>query len=428
MPFMKRFLIFSLLLASATWMGCAEREAETSPLVGTWRAVLDSPGGELPFTLRIRESNGGLLATAVNGDEEAPMSSVRREGDRVILATDWYDSEITATLDADGDVLTGRWRKTGPGGVDSVLPFEAHRGETHRFGDEPRHAGASDPGVDSVDGSWSVRFRDEDGTEPALGEFTQDGDRVTGTFLTPTGDYRFLEGDFHHGVLRLSTFDGAHAFLFRAVAQPDGTLSGNFWSRDSYHATWTAHRLENADADTVLPDPFDLAHPTDEDRRFRFELPNLEGEMVSSSDPRFENKVLLVNLFGSWCPNCNDEAPLLAEWQRQYGDEGLEIVGLAFEMTGNPERDRKLVRRYAERHELEFPMLLAGTSDKEEAAASLPDLDQVVAYPTSIFIGRDGTVRHVHSGFAGPGTGEHHERLVTKLTGILESLLAEEGA
>lgn len=421
---MKRLL--TLLLILPLWIGCTGRGDSTSPLVGTWRAVLESPGGELPFALRVRESNGGLLATVVNGEEEAPMSSVHHEGNRVVLATDWYDSEITATLSEDGGTMIGQWRKTGPGGTDSVLPFRAHRGQTHRFGDEPTHAGAEPPGFTSVQGSWSARFQDEDGTEPAVGEFEQQGTRVTGTFLTPTGDYRFLEGDFRRGVLRLSAFDGAHAFLFRAVAKPDGTLAGDFWSRDGYHATWSAQRLEDAAVGSVLPDPFDQAHVTNEDRRFRFALRDLEGRLVSSSDERFDGKVVLVNLFGSWCPNCNDEAPLLATWDRTYRDQGLEIVGLAFEMTGDAERDRKLVRRYAERHDLEFPLLLAGTSDKQEAAATLPDLDRVVAYPTSIFIGRDGTVRHIHSGFAGPGTGEHHERLVAQLTEVLESLLAEE--
>jgi len=84
-----------------------------------------------------------------------------------------------------------------------------------------------------------------------------------------------------------------------------------------------------------------------------------------------------------------------------------------------------MVRLYAERHGLEFPLLLAGTNDKKAAAATLPDLTAILAYPTTVFVGRDGRVRKIHSGFAGPGTGEHHLQLVARLEAIIEELLAE---
>ncbi|MEM6457448.1 MAG: TlpA disulfide reductase family protein, partial [Acidobacteriota bacterium] len=266
----------------------------------------------------------------------------------------------------------------------------------------------------------------EEAAEPevARGEFAQEADgRVVGTFLTPTGDYRFLEGVYDAGVVRLSTFDGAHAFLFRAEVQADGTLSGNFWSRDVYHATWTARPL--AEGETVLPDAWAQVALTNDDGRFRFAFPDLDGNAVDQDDPRFDGKVVLVNIFGSWCPNCNDKAPLLTEWDRAYRDQGLEIVGLAYEFSGDPERDRTMVRRYRDRFGIDYPLLLAGVSDKAQAAESLPDLDRVLAYPTTVFIDRQGRVRTIHSGFAGPGTGPHHEALKAELRGLIETLLAE---
>ncbi|MEM1204100.1 MAG: TlpA disulfide reductase family protein, partial [Acidobacteriota bacterium] len=151
----------------------------------------------------------------------------------------------------------------------------------------------------------------------------------------------------------------------------------------------------------------------------------LDGKTVSLDDPRFENKVVLVNIFGSWCPNCNDEAPLLAAWYHRYRDRGFEVVGLAYELTGDPERDVQQVRRFAARHAVDYPLLLAGTSDKQAAGATLPDLSAVVAFPTSVFIGRDGKVRKIHSGFAGPGTGRHHSELVSELEGLIQGLVAE---
>jgi thiol-disulfide isomerase/thioredoxin len=146
---------------------------------------------------------------------------------------------------------------------------------------------------------------------------------------------------------------------------------------------------------------------------------------VSLSDRRFQGEVVLVVLFGTWCPNCNDEAPILARWHHDYREQGLQIIGLAYEFTGDVERDRRMVRLYAERYGLEFPLLLAGISDKAAAGATLPDLTAVLAYPTIVFVGRDGRVRNIHSGFEGPGTGEHHEKLVVRMEAIIGELLAE---
>lgn len=417
-------LTTAFLAALLPLAGCSEPPAApVADLAGDWRAVLDSPGGSLPFLLRVRRSGEEYRAAAINGSEEAPFSSVRRDGETVTLAIDWYDSRIEARLSDDGQRLEGRWTKRVPEGV-ATLPFHATKGETRRFRAPERSA--TPPPFPSVTGTWGVVFTDAEGSQKAVGEFEQDGPRVTGTVLTPTGDYRFLEGEYVDGVLSLSTFDGAHAFLFRASARQDGSLAGDFWSRDSYHATWTAERLPEAgDGQSHLPDPFGLVRLTSQEQHFDFKLPDLDGETVSLADERFQGKVVILNVFGSWCPNCHDEAPLLADWYRRYHGRGLEIVGLAFEVTGDDERDREFVRRYAERHGIEYPLLLAGSSDKAAAANVLEELDRIVAYPTTVFIGRDGRVREIHSGFAGPGTGEHHERLVAELTELVERLLAE---
>ena len=367
-------------------------------LVGRWRGVLESPGGELPFDFVLDRGDEGLAGAVVNGEERAPFSSVGFEGDRVVLAFDWYDSRITASLLPAAGAMTGEWTRTHHGGTQTRMPFRARRGHAPRFG--PLDAPPGDPSVSRVGGVWAATFVDEDGSEPARAELHQEGERVLGTFLTPTGDYRFLDGSYADGVLRLSTFDGAHAFLFTARARPDGTLAGDFHSRETYHATWTAERIDPAT--DVLPDAWQEVGLTNSEGRLSFSFPDLDGNPVSLDDPRFDGKVVIVNIFGSWCPNCNDEAPLLADWHRRYRDRGLEVVGLAYEFTGDPERDRTVLRRYADRHGIDYPLLLAGTSDKQAAAATLPDLTRVVAYPTTIFIDRRGKVAEIHSGFAGP--------------------------
>ncbi len=410
-------------MALAALVGC-ERAAEpvvAAPpdLTGTWRAVLASPGGELPFRLEIERDGESYRAAAVNGEERAPFSHVAVDGRQVELGFSWYDAEIRAELSADGAVMRGRWRKTAAGGKDSALDFSATRGMAVRF--LPPPATASAP-FDDVSDAWSVEFTDEDGTEPARGEFVQTGTQVEGTFLTPTGDYRYLEGSYANGRLRLSTFDGAHAFLFTASARPDGSLHGDFWSRDTYHATWRAVRAGSGDA---LPDAWSQVELTTTDQTISFAFEDLDGEVVTLADERFAGKPVIVNLFGSWCPNCNDEAPLLARWYREHRERGLEMVGLAFEYTGDAGRDREMVRRFRDRHGIDYPLLIAGTSDKADAAAAIGFLDRVLAYPTTIFLDRDHQVVKIHSGFAGPGTGEHYTALVAEFEVEIERLLAD---
>ena len=420
--FLALALLAFLVLAACEAPRTPSAPATEPPITGIWRAVLASPGGELPFTLRVDDAGGTLAAVVENGAEEAPVSSLERQGSNVVFRFAVYDSEITADLDTTGQTMTGVWRKTAPGG-DSTLAFSARRDDRRRFLSLPDADAAEAQAIHDVTGHWATGFRDEDGAEVARGELTQTGDEVTGTFLTPTGDYRFLAGSFEHGRLRLSTFDGAHAFLFDATAREDGTLEGDFWSRDTYHATWTARRA--GEDERILPDAWAAVGLTNDEWAFRFSFPDLDGRPVSLDDPRFAGKAVLVNIFGTWCPNCNDEAPLLAEWHRRYRDRGLEIVGLAYEFTGEPERDRRVVRRFAERYGIEYPLLLAGTSDKTAAGSTLPDLTAVLAYPTSVFIDREGKVRKIYSGFAGPGTGRHHEELVIELEATIEALLQE---
>jgi thiol-disulfide isomerase/thioredoxin len=418
---MRRAIVLLAMLAVGA-SSSAQRQTPVS-IEGPWRAVLSTPGGDLPFAIRIVRNGALLSASIINGAEKAPASSVSTDGSAVTIRFDWYDSAIAANLSPDGKAMTGAWSRTGPSGA-SHIPFRATRGLQRRFpAVDGTKANRSPTILTNVTGIWKTEFTDSAGTSPARGELHQErgSTRVVGTFLTPTGDYRYLEGTYDRGLLRLSTFDGAHAFLFQGRASGDGGLSGEYWSRDSYHATWRATRTDDRTA--ALPDGWKDVGLTNTAGHFAFRFPDLNGNPVALSDARFRGKVVMVNLFGSWCPNCNDEAPLLAELDRKYRGQGLEIVGLAYELTGDAARDREMVRRFATRHNIHYPLLLAGVSDKAKASATLPDLTAVLAYPTSVFIGRDGTVRKIYSGFAGPGTGRHYDDLRKEMESLIQALL-----
>jgi thiol-disulfide isomerase/thioredoxin len=135
--------------------------------------------------------------------------------------------------------------------------------------------------------------------------------------------------------------------------------------------------------------------------------------------------VLIVALAGSWCPNCHDEAAFLAPLYNDYRAKGLEVVSLMFEHFGDFPHAAEATQRFRQHYGIEYTTLIAGISDKDDAAKKLPMLDRVYAFPTTIFIDRKGQVRKIHTGFSGPATGEHYTQFVNEVKTILDQLLAE---
>ncbi|MDA1266831.1 MAG: TlpA disulfide reductase family protein, partial [Planctomycetota bacterium] len=253
----------------------------------------------------------------------------------------------------------------------------------------------------------------------ALFDVRADG-HLEATFLTTLGDYRYLEGVSDGNGLSLSGFDGAHAFLFHATREPDGSLKGDFWSRDSWHETWTAVK----DPEAALPDPFGLTTWTGALPLGELSFPDVTGKVRALDDAAFDGKVRLLVIFGTWCPNCYDQTKYLKELDERYGAKGLSILGLAFEFGDDLARQTEVVRRYSGYHELAYPILIAGTSDKQKASEAFPLLDRVRSYPTVVFLDAKGEVIAVNTGFSGPATGAAHQRLRSRFESIIEAGLA----
>ncbi|MDX1739913.1 MAG: TlpA disulfide reductase family protein, partial [Rhodothermales bacterium] len=305
------------------------------------------------------------------------------------------------------------------GGTRQAMPLQATRGQAHRFSHEDES-----PTVD-ISGRWAVTFHPNDSTTtPAIGEFTQDGYNVAGTFLTPTGDYRFLAGDVTGRRVRLSMFDGYYAFLFDAEVDSSGVMRGDFWSGTHWHETWEAVR----DEDARLPDADALTFIKPGGRDFTFAFPDTTGRLVAFTDSLFLDRVVVASISASWCPNCHDEAAFWAPYYREHRHRGLQIVGLMFEHEESFDEAVEQVKAFAARHAIDYPLLVGGSSDKQGAHRSLPMLNRVMAYPTTLFIDRRGVVRRVHTGFSGPGTGDHYRELTRDFADYVDFLLAEDSA
>ncbi len=397
-----------------------------------YRAVLQSPGGDLPFRLDCVEWSPVAIR---NGIERIPLRakpSASAAGPAWSVELPPYGARLRCEkVDARDGVttaLSGDWRRVGPTGEVSM----AWQARPFAWVDDPRDAQrrvlaplfplAGEPLA--IAGRWRVQFASD--PTPAVAIFAAAGDdqlpgEIVGTFLTVTGDYRFLAGTARGEDLRLACFDGAHAFLFAAKLLADGSLRGHFWSGASWHETWTATR----DDEAALPDAFTHNTVRADGKLAALSYPAPDGTPHRLGD--LLGKATLVYLFGTWCPNCNDAGALVSELAKRYHDRGLAVVGLCFEHGDDAARIAGVVQAYRTAHAIDWPILVAGASDKAKASAAFPILDRVLAYPTMLFVAGDGTVRATYTGFAGPAAPAEHATMRASFTALVERLLAEAG-
>ena len=405
-------LIVLLFIISLFLVGCSKQENRKIES-GKYRAELSTAGGKLPFYFEIKSNDGINTANLLNGAETVKIDKVHIWDDSLKLYLPAFNSTIEAMKSDSG--LIGNLTLVKANAVLQVIPLRAEQNINYLFFPNPSND------ID-VTGRWSATFTEDDGTiYPAVGEFHQNGSDLTGTFLTPTGDYRYLEGQVKDSTIYLSTFDGGHAYLFKARLNKSGKLNGGYWSGLYYHESWTAFRDKNA----KLPDPDKLTYLKKGYTRFNFSFPDLNGKMVSLSDKKYKGKVVIVTLAGSWCPNCQDEAAFLTPFYNKFHSKGLEMIALMFENYNDTARAVAQIKRFRDKFNIKYDLLLAGTNDKDLASKKLPMLNKVLAFPTTIFIDRKGRVRKINTGFSGPGTGEHYIQLTDEFTRFVEKLLSE---
>ncbi|MHB1178284.1 MAG: TlpA disulfide reductase family protein [Daejeonella sp.] len=412
---MKIILNSIILIVLLAISSCRSSDPELK--TGIWRATLKTESAaEIPFNFEVIDSAGIKRMSIKNGKEEFRVDEISFEADSVFIQMPLFDSEIRVRIK--DNILSGNWIQH-LADKDVSMPFEA------RSGDEWRFFKANKDSKSNIGGRWSATFTSIDGADTtiAVGEFSQDNETVTGTFLTSTGDYRFLEGTISDDNLYLSSFDGGNAYLFTGKLLNDSTLvDGKFYSGYSSLKNWTARKDDKA----ILPDAYALTTLKKGFKKIDFSFPDLNGNNVSLSDSKFKDKIVLVQFFGSWCPNCMDETAYLVPFYNRYKDKGVEIVGLAYERTADFERSKKNVQRLRNRFNVPYDMLLTGyTDDVIEVGKSLPMLENFIAFPTLVIIDKKGVVRKIHTGFSGPGTGKHYTDFVMEFEKTIDDLLAE---
>ncbi|WBO85300.1 TlpA disulfide reductase family protein [Hymenobacter yonginensis] len=414
---------------AATEAGSAAAASALS--AGTWRGVLSAQGQEIPFLFDVNTDGGKPTVTLRNGEERLKLDEISAAGDSTTIRLGVFDAALVVRADG-ADKLKGTWVK-----YDGKEPYRVAFAATKAGADEALFTGTAKNtsvfGDLKKGGTFRTEFKGSDGeTTPAVGIITQDSlnpTQLTGTFLTTTGDYRYLAGnlvtkaDGEH--ILLSTFDGSHGFLFDGkLAKPGNinSISGDFYSGKSGHETWTAVLDPNA----KLPDANALTGMKPGQKKLDFKFPSIiEGASISPSDAKYKGKVVVLQVLGSWCPNCMDETNFLAPWYEKNKSRGVEIIGLGYERTTDQAVATRKLLKMKERMNIGYDIAVAGEANKDAASQSLPQLQKVLAFPTTIFLDKKGEVRKIHTGYSGPGTGKYYEQEVAEFNKTIDQLLAE---
>jgi len=403
-----------LLVLSVVGQLAQPSSARTQSPAGLWEATVEVKvqGGrslDVPFRFEIKCGEASCAepgGSFFNGDDKVTATSGRFANGALVLSFDEYGTRLEAAL-KDGR-LDGSYDRGTRG---APYPFHARRFVPIQTGGRV---------IPAIAGYWNVQVKSSKGESAWQLIVRQSAAEASAAILRIDGDTGTLTGSYRDGRFVLSHFSGARPLRLELTPRADGTLT----LVQNADAPLTAVRADQALA-KGLPQPSDPSRFTsvvDPTEPLRFSFPDLDGHTVSNTDERFRRKVVIVNISGSWCPNCHDETPFLVELYKQYHGRGLEIVSLSFEEQAqlkNPVRLRAFVKHYG----VTYTVLLPG--EPQELNDKLPQGVNLNSFPTTFILGRDGTVRGAHAGFPGKASGKFHDEVKAETTATVERLLAE---
>jgi len=379
-----------------------------SPRLGSYRGVLATPGGDLPFLFDLTKEAGRYVLYIINGEQRTRVSDIDVTHGTLHARFPGFPSTLTA------DIHRGEWQgnvSLATAAGEQRLAFSAKQGAGYRF--------LSNAATDNAEvaGRWDVSFVNDNGAATqAIAEFQQSHDQVTGTFITAAGDHGYLAGQVSGDDFLLSSFTGGRARLYKARID-GGNIAGEYWNGNE-HSRWQARRDANADLDSNASIPKLTGNGI-----FNFTFPGLDRVPVSLADMRFQGKVVLVTVASTWSSSSHDEAAALASLYEQYRGRGLEVIALMFERAQAFDKAAEALTRFRKEYGIGYLTLLAGPADLEAASAALPSLDRIYAFPTTLFIDRQGVVRKIHTGFNGPASGERYRQTEAEFRALIEQML-----
>ncbi|MFZ6050678.1 peroxiredoxin family protein [Halocola ammonii] len=363
--------------------------------------------GTIPVRFEVENDS----MTFYNSLEVIGVEDITFSGDSLQFAMPVFENLGKAKIHTP-DSISGSWHRI-TSGPDYMIPFYAVH-ESDAF-EVIQSESSQDPKRYDV-----TFFAPGYDPYPAIGQFNKrDNNQFTGTFLTQMGDSRFLQGEHDDNTFWMSAFDGGHLVFFEGFFSRD-SVAGTFLAGKEWKETFIGER--NSSVKLTHPDSLTQAISDS----IQFSVTNLNNEEVSFNDQDFQGQVTIIQIMGSWCPNCLDETRFFKNLYERYHEKGLEIIPVGFERGQSTEQRLNYLERHKERLEIPYDIYLGGEADKDVALEKFPFLSDVSSFPTSIFIDKSGKIRKIHTGFYGPGTGDWYDKYTANTEAFIDELLSKE--
>jgi peroxiredoxin len=410
-------LTAGLLLSSAAFAG------DKDPVIkfikeGVWRGVFTVAESKVPFNFEFKGKDPEhAIFTLLNGTRRDDFHVQKLGKDSVFVKMNTYDAALVAKINDDG-TLSGEYRSLVPGFRGNSLPFIAEHGKSYRF---------VEPGKDvapaaNLTGKWEFKVYSKEQVPNKVAILKQTGNKLTGVIMQVTGDSRELEGTVQGDEFVLSGFTGPSPKIYRGKINADGTLSGEIGAGIYDNTKFDAVKDDKAE----LPDPYKLTFLKEGYRKLDFTFPDLTGKPVSLSDDKYKGKVVIIEIVGTWCPNCTDQTVFLSPWFNKNQKRGVEAIAIGFEQKDSLAYAQYTLGKLRDKYNIKYDILFGGLADKKLVSQKLPALNKFVAFPTTIIIDRKGEVREIYTGYTGTVTGKYYKDYEKKFNTLLNQLLAEE--
>jgi thiol-disulfide isomerase/thioredoxin len=372
---------------------------------GPWRFVLKTTHADIPFLVDFKYKNQKLTGILHNGKESIPLDEINYSKDSISIPLLSYEISLELTQQDKKAVVGNLIRHNKNPKVQT--PVFGVYGPKERF-----DVKLEKPAI-TLSGKWALVMEDEKSQKsPGIGNFTQLGNKLSGSILTPTGDYRYLEGYVSGSGFEAASFDGVYNYVLKGTLT-NGVMEAALLSNSKTKITG------HLDPKAELPN----AYKQTRIKELKFIFPDLKGQSVSLNHPKFKNKPVVVQIFGSWCPNCVDEMNYLIPWYEKNHKRGVEIIALAFERSLSMEEATKQLIKVQKKMNIPYTLLQAGSTAEDKPVDKLSGLENFISFPTTIFLNKKHQVVKVHAGFSGPSTGEFYKKWQREFDQTINQLL-----
>lgn len=373
---------------------------------GPWRFELMTTYGRVPFVIDLKQNKNGITGVLHNGKETIKLHDIRLQKDQLSIPLQTYEMSLELSL-AKKDLISGHLVRHNKNPKVKTPVMGVH-GIDKRYSDDQAKAKID------LNGRWKVTLKDEQGIKtPGVLIFEQEGNKLSGSLLTTTGDYRYFEGYASGNNFEVACFDGVYNYIIKGELKDKKLLAA---IRSNYLVSIRGHKDNKAE----LPDAY---AQTQIEKPLTFKFSDLHGKLVSLEDAKFKNKPVIVQFFGSWCPNCQDEMNYLIPWYKENNKRGVEIIALAFERSLNSKEAVIQLKKTQKKKNVPYTLLLAGSTADDKPMDKIPGLKNFISFPTTVFLNKKHEVIKVHAGFTGPGTGEFFEQWKKEFNETVDELL-----